>query len=292
LGEKFGGNAPLFAAALNDTHAGEIDVTLIGAMGHGELLPIFQAALGAKTKRLLTLVAPACSTCLEFTDGKVMLSDMAACAEIIWERLIDCVGQSVLDSELKTARFISAVNWSKLPYAGVIWSKLADRLAELAALLRSRIAVDRVIIHPNDDAACASAARTVYVPGADENSLWRQAPPPWVLFLRRQRPCCKSFAIRHAVSTPVENRLALLSKFSARTNPSPKLGQAATSHLPAAVHTARNILGTIVDKQVRLRALICADTVFVTKNLNTHYRLYLQPHYAHSRSKTKRSLLA
>jgi hypothetical protein len=168
LGEKFGGNAPLFAAALNDTHAGEIDVTLIGAMGHGELLPIFQAALGAKTKRLLTLVAPACSTCLEFTDGKVMLSDMAACAEIIWERLIDCVGQSVLDSELKTARFISAVNWSKLPYAGVIWSKLADRLAELAALLRSRIAVDRVIIHPNDDAACASAARTVYVPGADE----------------------------------------------------------------------------------------------------------------------------
>jgi hypothetical protein len=32
LGEKFGGNDPLFAAALNDTHAGEIDVTLIGAL--------------------------------------------------------------------------------------------------------------------------------------------------------------------------------------------------------------------------------------------------------------------
>jgi sugar/nucleoside kinase (ribokinase family) len=41
----------------------------------------------------------------------------------------------------------------------------ADAVAELAALLRSRIAVDRVIIHPNDGAACASAAGTVYVPG-------------------------------------------------------------------------------------------------------------------------------
>jgi hypothetical protein len=237
LGDKFGGNAPLFAAAINDIHGGEIDVICVGAMGRGEVLPIFQAALGGKTKRLLTLAAPAHSTCLEFTDGKVMLNDMAACGEITWERLLDCVGQSVLDTELKAARFISAVNWGKLPHAGVIWSKLAERLAELgvrakevfffmdlaefetrpladrqellarmgpithqcqtmlsfnlkeawqmselfggeyfgrkdadgvaklAALLRSRIAVDRVIIHPNDGAACASAAGTVYVPG-------------------------------------------------------------------------------------------------------------------------------
>jgi hypothetical protein len=237
LGDKFGGNAPLFAAAINDIHGGEIDVTMIGALGCGEVLPIFQAALGSKTKRLLTLAAPAHSTCLEFTDGKVMLNDMAACGEITWERLLDSVGQSVLDTELKAARFISAVNWGKLPHAGDIWSKLAERLAELgvrakevlffmdlaefetrslgdrqdllgrlgpitrqcqtmlsfnlkeawqmgelfggnysgrkdadavaslAAFLRSRIAVDRVIIHPNDGAACASAAGTVYVSG-------------------------------------------------------------------------------------------------------------------------------
>ena len=237
LGDKFGGNGPLFAAALSDIHAGEVDVTYIGALGSGEVLPIYQAALGGKAKRLHTLAAPAHTTCLEFTDGKVMLSDMAACAEISWERLLECVGQSALDAELKAADFISAVNWGKLPHAGVIWSNLAGRLgelgvpakkvfffmdlaefetrpladrmellarmepitrqcrtllsfnlkeawqmgevfggayhgrkdadsvAELAAFLRSRIAVDRVIIHPNDGAACASAAGTVYVPG-------------------------------------------------------------------------------------------------------------------------------
>ena len=225
LGDKFGGNGPLFAAALNDIHGGKIDVTYIGAMGRGEVLPIYQEALGGKTKRLYTLAQPAHTTCLEFTDGKVMLCDMAACAEVTWERVLECVGQSVLDAELKAAAFISAVNWGKLPHAGPIWSHLAARLAELgrsakevfffmdlaefetrpladrndllerlpaitrqcqtllsfnlkeawqmaevfggayhgrkdadsvaelAGFLRSRIAVDRVIIHPNDGAA-------------------------------------------------------------------------------------------------------------------------------------------
>jgi hypothetical protein len=237
LGEKFGGNGPLFAAAMHDIHAGAIDVTYIGAMGCGEVLPIYQEALGGKLKRLFTLAAPAHTTCLEFTDGKVMLCDMAACGEVTWERLLECVGPAALDAELQAAGFISAVNWGKLPHAGAIWSNLAARLAalgvpakevwffmdlaefetrpladredllarigpitrqcrtllsfnlkeawqmgevfgeayhgrmdaaavaELAALLRSRIAVDRVIIHPNDGAACASAAGTVYVPG-------------------------------------------------------------------------------------------------------------------------------
>ena len=237
LGDKFGGNGPLFAAALNDIHAGLIDVTYIGALGHPGVLPIFQAALGGKTKRLYTLGRAAQTTCLEFTDGKVMLNDMSACAEVTWERLLECVGQTALDEELQAARFISAVNWGKLPHAGEIWSQLAARLAqlgvpvkkvyyfmdlaefetrpladredllarmpaitrqcqtllsfnlkeawqmgevfggayhgrkdadsvaELAAFLRSRIAVDRVIVHPNNGAACASAAGTVYVPG-------------------------------------------------------------------------------------------------------------------------------
>ena len=237
LGDKFGGNGPLFAAALHDIYSGQIDVTYIGAMGQSEVLPIFQAALGGKTKRLYTLAAAAQTTCLEFTDGKVMLNDMAACGEVTWKGLLASVGQTALDSELKAAAYISAVNWGKLPHAGEIWSNLAARLAELgvparkviyfmdladfeirpraereellarmpaitqqcqtilsfnlkeawqmaevfggtfhgrkdadsvaelATFLRARIAVDRVIVHPNDGAACASGSGTVYVPG-------------------------------------------------------------------------------------------------------------------------------
>ena len=45
-GDKYGGNDPLFAAALNGIFAGQIDITYIGALGHSKVLPIFQAALG------------------------------------------------------------------------------------------------------------------------------------------------------------------------------------------------------------------------------------------------------
>ena len=237
LGDKFGGNGPLFAAALNDIHNGDIDVTYIGPVGCGDVLPIYQAGLGGKTKRIYTLGTAATTTCLEFTDGKIMLNDMGPCGEVTWERLLECVGQAALDEELKAAAFISAVNWGKLPHAGPIWSNLAARLAELgvpakqvvffmdlaefetrptadrhdlldrmkpitaqcqtllsfnlkeawqmgdvfggtfhgrkdadsvaelATFLRERIAVDQVIVHPNDGSACASANSTVYVPG-------------------------------------------------------------------------------------------------------------------------------
>jgi hypothetical protein len=237
LGDKFGGNGPLFAAALNDIHAGAIDIIYLGAMGSGAVMPIFQDALGGKTKRLHTLCSAAQTTCLEFTDGKIMLNDMGPCSEVTWERLLECVGQSALDEDLRAASFISAVNWGKLPHAGPIWSNLSARLADLgvpakkvfffmdlaefetrpmsdrlellarmepitrqcqtllsfnlkeawqmgevfggdyhgrkdadsvaalATFLRSHIAVDRVIIHPNDGAACASAEGTVYLPG-------------------------------------------------------------------------------------------------------------------------------
>lgn len=237
LGDKFGGNGPLFAAGLNDIHEGNIDITYIGALGREKILPVFEDALKGKTQQIFSLADPAHSDCLEFTDGKIMLSDLSACAEITLERLLECVGQETLDKTLKDARFIGAVNWGKLIHVGEVWSYLAQRLealgvapksvvcfmdlaefegrapedlqdllkrlsgitrqcttilsfnlkeawqmgsvfggnfhgrkdadsvAELATLLRSHTDVDKIIIHPNDGAVCASAEKTIYVPG-------------------------------------------------------------------------------------------------------------------------------
>jgi hypothetical protein len=237
LGDKFGGNGPLYASGLNDIYAGQVDVTYIGAMGRESILPIYQEALEGKTKRLYSLADPAHSDCLEFTDGKVMLGDLAACADITLERLLEVVGEDAVDAELKAADFIAAVNWGKLPHVGEIWSYLAKRsrhldlpakavhcfmdlaefegrpkediegllgrlpeitaqfqtmlgfnlkeawqmgaffgedftgckdpesVADLAKALRQRIDVDRIIIHPNSGAACASEENAVFVPG-------------------------------------------------------------------------------------------------------------------------------
>ncbi len=236
-GLKFGGNGPLIAAALHDVFGGGISVSYIGALGRDEIQPIFREALGGKMEQLYSLADPATSDCLEFTDGKIMLSDLRSCAEITWERLIECLGAEKLDALLKDCRFVGAVNWGKLVNVGGIWENIAKRLGELgvpkkqvlffmdlaefeqrpmadrnellqlvgritaqchtilsfnlkeawqmaetlggdfhgkktpedvaalAEYLRSSIDADRIVIHPNDGAACASADGCVYIPG-------------------------------------------------------------------------------------------------------------------------------
>ncbi len=131
LGDKFGGNGPLLAAALHGVFCGAVDITYIGALGKGTVLPIFEEALAGKMKRLFTLAEPAHSDCIEFKDGKIMLSDMRSCAEIHWERLLECVGQETLDALLKESRFVAAVNWGKLIHVGTIWEAIANRLSAL-----------------------------------------------------------------------------------------------------------------------------------------------------------------
>lgn len=237
LGDKFGGNGPLFARALHDLNDGNVAVTYIGALGDGDILPIFAEALKGKMRKIVSLADPAHSDCLEFTDGKVMLGDLSTCADVTWERLVERLGREALEEELSRAGYISAVNWGKLPHAGEIWSNLAEGLktagrkprevpffmdlaefehrdradlkdllerlsgisaqchtllsfnlkeawqigdflgkdfsgrkdpesvAALASFLHREIDTDRVIIHPNSGAACASDDGTVYVPG-------------------------------------------------------------------------------------------------------------------------------
>lgn len=236
-GDRFGGNGPLFASALHSFFDGETGIAYIGALGDPEVQPLFREALGDRTRRLVTLADPAHSDCLEFKDGKVMLSDLRTCADIHWDRLLERMDPDDLDEELRRCRFVGAVNWGKLVNVGSIWRGIADRLAavgreakevpffmdlaefeqrpredqkelvdlvgeitsrcetilsfnlkeawqmaelfeggfkgakepariaELAAFLRAKIAVDRVVIHPNDGAACAGPDEAVYVPG-------------------------------------------------------------------------------------------------------------------------------
>jgi len=237
LGDKFGGNGPLFAVALHDILAGNVDISYIGALGKDSVLTIFREAFAGKIHNLYTLADPAHSDCIEFKDGKVMLSDLSSCAEIGWGRLIECVGAEKMDALLLQSRFIGAVNWGKLTNVGTIWDNVARRLsglgvskkkviffmdlaefeqrprsdrlellelvgritgqchtllsfnlkeawqmagefggefhgkksphdvAELTAFLKDSIAADRIVVHPNTGAACASDNGCVYVPG-------------------------------------------------------------------------------------------------------------------------------
>lgn len=129
--DKFGGNGPLLANALHDLLAGSAEITYIGALGDREVQPIFQRALGPKMRRIVTLAEPAHSDCLEFTDGKIMLSDLGPCAQVTWERVLERVGAASLDTLLRESGFVAAVNWGKLVNVGTVWENLAARLGAL-----------------------------------------------------------------------------------------------------------------------------------------------------------------
>jgi len=130
-GDRFGGNGPLFASALNDFFAGDTGITYIGALGDPDPIPLFEEALSGRTRRLVTLAAPAHSDCLEFKDGKVMLSDLRTCADIHWDRLRERFDANDLDEELRQCRYLGAVNWGKLVNVGSIWKGMSDRLGEV-----------------------------------------------------------------------------------------------------------------------------------------------------------------
>ncbi|MGA0333692.1 MAG: hypothetical protein ACO3NW_07035 [Kiritimatiellia bacterium] len=130
-GDKFGGNGPLFAAAFSDLFENRVELSYVGGLGEGEAEPIFAEALKGKVQQIYSIAPPAHSDCLEFTDGKIMLGDFAACAEVTLENMQARMGQEAIDRELQEAAFLSAVNWGKLPRVGEIWSYLAERSAEL-----------------------------------------------------------------------------------------------------------------------------------------------------------------
>jgi len=130
--DKFGGNGPLLACALHSLFGGACEITYVGGLGYPEPLPIFQRAFAGKINRIYTLADPAHSDCVEFNDGKIMLSDLSNCAQISWERLLEQVGPDAVDALLRQGDFIAAVNWGKLVQAGPLWENLAKRLRALA----------------------------------------------------------------------------------------------------------------------------------------------------------------
>ena len=98
----------------------------MGALGKDAVLPIFEVAFHGKVKHLYSFADPATSDCLEFTDGKVMLSDLHNCKTVTWEQMLAVIGLDVLQNIIDQVGFVVAVNWGKVVYAGELWKKLAE----------------------------------------------------------------------------------------------------------------------------------------------------------------------
>ena len=113
--EKLGGNGPIMANALL---AAGTRLTYIGALGQGGLHPVF-ASMAARA-RAISLCAPATTTAVEFTDGKLMFGQMKSLDEITYARIVETMGRE--------ADLIALVNWTMITHMTAIFAELTENV--------------------------------------------------------------------------------------------------------------------------------------------------------------------
>lgn len=121
--EKLGGNGPIMANALL---AWGLQATYIGALGQPQPHPVF-AGLAARA-RTVSLCAPAHTTAIEFSDGKLMLGTMRSLDEITYERICAAMGEDAFAAELAGASLVALVNWTMIPGLTALLEKMVERV--------------------------------------------------------------------------------------------------------------------------------------------------------------------
>jgi sugar/nucleoside kinase (ribokinase family) len=123
LMDKLGGNGPIMANALLATGT---RVTYVGALGQPQVHPVF-ADMAARA-RTISICAPAQTTAVEFTDGKLMLGQMRSLDEITYDRICAVMGEKAFHAELASADLIALVNWTMIPNMTAIFTQLVERV--------------------------------------------------------------------------------------------------------------------------------------------------------------------
>ncbi len=127
-GEKYGGNGPLMTVALNKLFSGNITLNYVGALGYPNINNIFKEAFG--NINMYSFDNPATTDCFEFSDGKLLASDMSNCATVTWDNMLNIIGEDALRKLVKSSHFTAALNWSRIIHATELWTNMATMYAQ------------------------------------------------------------------------------------------------------------------------------------------------------------------
>lgn len=131
--QQLGGNLPYLSQA-----AGKLglSVTCIGMLGEaGSIAPPF-AQMPCK---MYSFAPAAQSTCLEFHDGKVLLSPTCTVPDTPWTLVQQATENKAADI-FAQADIFALVNWSELTFAGELWEKVYTQAIASAACDKTRFA--------------------------------------------------------------------------------------------------------------------------------------------------------
>jgi len=107
---RVGGNGPIMASALSLLGA---KVTCVGALGEGELNPVFTQGLPPACKAI-GIIEPGYTEAFEFDDGKLMFGNISGFDKISWEAIKRRIGLGALEEMVRSSDLIGVMNWSAL----------------------------------------------------------------------------------------------------------------------------------------------------------------------------------
>lgn len=117
--EKLGGNGPIMANALRSLGH---QTRYIGALGKPEIHPVFKE-FAAQTEAI-SIEEPGVTHAVEFTDGKIMLGNMANLDHVNYAAIVSAMGEGKFIDLISRMDSISMVNWTMLNGMGNIFESL------------------------------------------------------------------------------------------------------------------------------------------------------------------------
>lgn len=124
---KIGGNAPILSNALGTLGVRNI---CLGAMGFPEIHPMFRQM--DPLCHPLSLSPPGKSNALEFSDGKIIFSELSAFDDYDWDHVRRTVDLSKLRSLVQDCRLFAFVDWVNIPHATSLWKGFRDDVIKSA----------------------------------------------------------------------------------------------------------------------------------------------------------------
>ncbi len=123
--QKLGGQGPIMGNALALLG---MPLTYIGSVGDGGggIHTVFRDFASRAT--CISLADAARTHALEFTDGKLMLGELAPLSQLTFPRLLEVVGREKLLALCQHAALLGLLNWTMLPSATALWRSFAEEI--------------------------------------------------------------------------------------------------------------------------------------------------------------------
>lgn len=136
INTKLGGNMPITSNALACLG---IQVNCIGALGYPQIHPVFSTP--SFNCKLYSFTNPGIAVAYEFTDGKIILSQMQELNMLNWEELKDIIGIDTFIDLYRESDLLGIFNWSEIDTSTSIWKGiLRDVLPNYKRTGRKQIA--------------------------------------------------------------------------------------------------------------------------------------------------------